>query len=623
MSIPIRRWCVFAPLLCCFGFVAPAAAVDLPLGQTSAIFEWDTATGPVEYYYVEVNRNGQGFGPASFRPHPEDPTQKGMVLISGAPGDWIQLRVQAVGSNGDRGEFSLASETVYFLAPIPDPCEGVEDVDQDADGTPDCRDACAADPAKSEAGICGCGVSDQDSDADGTPDCVDTCVADSAKTEPGSCGCGVSDQDSDADGTPDCVDTCVADSAKTEPGICGCGASDRDSDADSTLDCQEACDDDPDKTSPGVCGCGVSDRDSDADGTLDCQETCDDDPDKTSPGDCGCGVSDADDDENGTADCLDAPPDPAKLLDFNKDGNAELLIRNRSTGDIELWLLADSSQGVLQADPLDPSFEIVGNADYDGDGYADLLARNPTTGDLEIRLLENGKAVETRGFTTGGPNWDVVGSADYDSNGYADILLRNRETNEMQFWSIYRTNLREVVVLPDADANAEIIGSGDYDGDGRHDILWWVVGGFLKDSDLFVWYLDDPADPVEEQAARIEWNWFPVGTGDYDGDGTSDVLLQHGQSGDLNMYLFEQSGGSLQSVSDGRRIPRTWGYADYSIVNSADFDGDGSCDIALRHRYGELLLLYMKGPQAVDDLSIDIPDAWSVEGVGLENPASE
>jgi len=591
MSIPIRRWCVITALLCCFGFVAPAGALDLPPGQTSAIFEWDTATGPVELYWVHVSRDGgDSFEIEQWRPHPDDPTQKGTVLISGAPGDSIVVQVQAAASNRDTGPISLASDPpVNFLAPIVDPCAGVEDVDQDADGTPDCRDACAADPAKSEPGICGCGVSDQDSDADGTSDCVDECVADSAKSEVGICGCGVSDQDSDADGTPDCVDECSADSAKT---------------------------------SPGVCGCGVSDRDSDADGTLDCQETCDDDPAKTSPGVCGCGVSDADDNENGTEDCLDAPPDPAKLLDFNKDGNAELLIRDPS-GNIELGLLADSSQGWVQADPLDSSLEIVGNADYDGDGYADLLARDPATGDLKIRLLEDGQTVETGAFTTGGPNWDVVGSADYDGNGYADFLLRNRETNEMQFWSLYGTNVREVVQLPDADADAEIIGSGDYDGDGRHDILWWVTGGFLEDSDLFVWYLDDPAHPAEEQAAQIKWNWYAVGTGDYDGDGTSDVLLQHGQTGDLKMYLFEQSGGSLQAVSDGRRIPRTWSYGDYAIVNNADFDGDGYCDIALRHRYGKLLLLYMKGSQAVDGMSVDIPDAWSVEGVGLENPASE
>ena len=57
MSIPIRCWCLIAPLFCCFGFVSPAGAVDLPAGQNTAKFEWDVATGPVAYYYVEVNRN--------------------------------------------------------------------------------------------------------------------------------------------------------------------------------------------------------------------------------------------------------------------------------------------------------------------------------------------------------------------------------------------------------------------------------------------------------------------------------------------------------------------------------------------------------------------------------------
>jgi len=594
MRILIRRWCVIAPLLCCFGFVAPAGAVDLPVGQTTATFEWDVATGPVAYYYVEVDRNGEGFGPAAFRPQPDSPTQKGSVSIIGEPGDWIRVQVQAVATGGEMSEFSAESETVYFLAPIADPCDGVEDVDQDADGTPDCRDSCAADPAKTSPGICGCGVSDRDADADGTPDCEETCDADPAKTSPGVCGCGVSDQDTDAD------------------------VSDQDTDADGTPNCVDTCDTDPNKTSPGACGCNVSDQDSDGDGTLDCQETCDADPDKLEPGICGCGVSDVDSDANGTADCDDEPP-AAELLDFNADGSADLLIRNPSTGVIDLWLTADPSPGWVQADSLDASFDIVGNADYDGDGYADLLARDPGTGDLEIRLLENGQTVETGGFDIESSWKKVVGSADYDGNGYADFLLRHSRTDELVLWSLHGTEVLEIVRLPNADDDAKIVGSGDYDGNGRHDILWLRPGGRFRNSALFVWYLDDPAHPEEEEIPDIDSGWEYAATGDYDGDGNSDVLLRDLQNGDLRMYLFGSSTVSEESFSDNSGYFPSGNRDDYTVVSSADFDGDGRCDIALRHTRGDLLLLYMEGSQAQGGLLLDgFPE--SLDGVGLENP---
>lgn len=54
----------------------------------------------------------------------------------------------------------------------------------------------------------------RDGDADGTPDCRDMCPADRAKTAPGACGCGMADTDGDRDGTPDCKDGCPQDPSR-------------------------------------------------------------------------------------------------------------------------------------------------------------------------------------------------------------------------------------------------------------------------------------------------------------------------------------------------------------------------------------------------------------------------
>ena len=126
------------------------------------------------------------------------------------------------------------------------------------------RDDCPDDPAKMEAGICGCGVPDVDADADGAFDCQypcpddptsvcgDECPNDPDKTVHGACGCGTPDTDTDADGTPDCHDPCPE---------------------DPTNACGDACPNEPAKTAPGVCGCGVPDIDSDNDGTPDCHDS--------------------------------------------------------------------------------------------------------------------------------------------------------------------------------------------------------------------------------------------------------------------------------------------------------------------------------------------------------------
>ena len=78
--------------------------------------------------------------------------------------------------------------------------------DSDEDGIGDACDGCPDDPAKTIAGVCGCGIFDTDTDSDGTPDCNDNCDDDPNKTDPGLCGCGILDTDTDSDGSPDCTD---------------------------------------------------------------------------------------------------------------------------------------------------------------------------------------------------------------------------------------------------------------------------------------------------------------------------------------------------------------------------------------------------------------------------------
>ncbi len=174
----------------------------------------------------------------------------------------------------------------------------------------------------------------------------------------------------------------------------------------------------------------------------------------------------------------------------------------------------------------------------------------------------------------------------------------------------------EIVPLPDADA--EIVGSGDYDADGQHDILWRGGGN------LFVWYLDDPANPEQETIGEISWEDEVAGSGDYDGDGTSDVLLRDKRWGNLEMYRVNLTSSPLLHRVDSSYYIRSSRLDDHVVVGSADFDGDGFCDIALRDTYsGDLMLLYMRRHQVAGDLSLGVSRSWSVDGVGLENPASD
>ena len=184
--------------------------------------------------------------------------------------DWeVRIVVRVAAEGGGVGE-----STCRVLVPEPY-CN--PELDSDSDEANDCIDECRDDPAKSEAGECGCGEVDDDTDGDKTADCVDACPNDVQKvSSSGVCGCGVPDTDTDGDTTPDCSDACPADPGKgSSSGMCGCGVPDDDSDSDGVPDCLDACPGDPVKiVSSGVCGCGVADDDLDSDGAVDCPAAC-------------------------------------------------------------------------------------------------------------------------------------------------------------------------------------------------------------------------------------------------------------------------------------------------------------------------------------------------------------
>ncbi len=233
------------------------------------------------------------------------------------------------------------------------------DDDDDDDGVPDRQDGCPLDFFKTDPGVCGCGQTESDVDGDGVFDCIDNCAEwnpgqedadgdgvgdlcdmcpnDPAKTDAGECGCGVSETDHDGDGIPSCIDDDddgdgIVDEDDAFPldgsewsdtdGDGQGNNADRDDDGDGTPDELDGCPLDVGKTDPGFCGCGIPDIDSDSDGSPDCIDACPEDAEKQEPGACGCGVPDVDSDADGTPDCLDGCPfDPSKQQPLGEPGN--------------------------------------------------------------------------------------------------------------------------------------------------------------------------------------------------------------------------------------------------------------------------------------------------------------
>jgi FtsP/CotA-like multicopper oxidase with cupredoxin domain len=244
--------------------------------------------------------------------------------------------------------------------------------------------------------------------------------------------------------------------------------------------------------------------------------------------------------------------------DFNNNGNADILWRNKATGDVDVWYMNGSgvvSSVVTISTGGDLNWEIVGVGDFNNNGNADILWRNKATGDVDVWYL-NGSGVVSSVVTisTGGDlNWEIVGVGDFNNDGNADILWKNKATGDVVVWYLNGSGVVSSVgtISSGGDLDWEIVGVGNFNGDGNADILWRN----RATGDVVVWYLNGSG--VVSSVGTIfqggDLNWEIVGAGDYNNDGNSDILWRNKATGDVLVWYMNGSGvvSSVGTISKG------------------------------------------------------------------------
>ena len=90
-----------------------------------------------------------------------------------------------------------------------------------------------------------------------------------------------------------------------------------------------------------------------------------------------------------------------------------------------------------------------------------------------------------------------------------------------------------------------IVGTGDFDGDGKSDILWRNSNG-----EVAIWLMNGVAAKAGAVVSTVTNDWTIVGTGDFDGDGKSDILWRN-SNGEVAIWLMNgmaaKAGAGLDS----------------------------------------------------------------------------
>ena len=148
-----------------------------------------------------------------------------------------------------------------------------------------------------------------------------------------------------------------------------------------------------------------------------------------------------------------------------------------------------------------------------------------------------------------GPDWKVVGTGDFNGDGKSDILFQNTD-GQAAIWEMDGTNpiaggSQWVGANPGPDW--KVVGTGDFNGDGKSDILFQNTDGQAA-----IWEMNgtNPIAGGSRWVANPGPDWKVVGTGDYNGDGKSDILFQNtgGQAAIWEMDGTNQIAGGVMSA---------------------------------------------------------------------------
>ena len=137
----------------------------------------------------------------------------------------------------------------------------------------------------------------------------------------------------------------------------------------------------------------------------------------------------------------------------------------------------------------------------------------------------------------------------------------------------------------------------DVDGNGTSDLVLqhtsgsWNLGTMNGASVLGLHELDLESDPA----------WRVVGREDYDGDGMSDVLTRNANTGEWRTFLL--SGNEVKSSG----TPSLTKNLDWQAVGSGDFDGNGKGDVLLRKSDGRWYLYRLDGTSVASTGRPDLP----------------
>ena len=270
--------------------------------------------------------------------------------------------------------------------------------------------------------------------------------------------------------------------------------------------------------------------------------------------------------------------------DFFGDGFASPLILDPVAGALGIWaepLNPTSTPGQLGyfvGGAVPPGYQFAGVGDFNGDGVSDVLLWNSTMQNGLLLTLQGSSLAligQIQPFNTG-TTWQFAGVADFDDNGVSDVLLRDSAGN-LEILYMNATGVASATDLTPSQLGFTATPAFKSDNPGlpttgTFDTTWKVSGvGKINGYAGIIWtnalneigltqFIYPTEKPYGNVIATLPAGSVIRGMGDYNGDGSIDLLLRDSSTGLISFWYMGYLGGNYYepAPATGVELATSW-----------------------------------------------------------------
>lgn len=295
------------------------------------------------------------------------------------------------------------------------------------------------------------------------------------------------------------------------------------------------------------------------------------------------------------------PTEPGIAGDIDADGRGDVLIRQFRLGDtvspLPLWRITSTGKqfGTPDPGPGEDTYPILG--DTDGDGGPEVLWLDEDDGELRVHVVptDTGSPDSTVDLVLD-PVFDIkrhnIKTGDVDGDGSDDLVMLGEPDeggNSIHVALAEDGGFAEPEQWYRSDVPDGQIWTGDFDGDGTDEVLYWTEGETsggnatvlsAQDGELTATAGQDLLDPV---VSPILASWS---IGDVDGDGADEIGIL--SSTQARFFVHEVEGDAIAERTVWWQVAEAIGKdealdnalsGDVRSIALSDVDGDGDADL--------------------------------------------